>query len=260
VSRFSSFESFDGVPIAYYAWGAEQATFPPVVLHHGFVVNAQLNWVLPGVVEALVAAGRRVYALDARGHGESGKPYDPASYGEGAMSRDLSLLFDVIGAADVHLVGYSMGGIVALLTAARDRRVRRLVVGGIGAGVVEIGGVDTRALGRGAVAAALLAEDPSTITDPRAAAFRRLADRAGGDLRALAAQAAAPRRAGLPLADISAPTLVLAGADDRLASRPQVLADALADGRAVVIPGDHVTAVTEPGFAAAIVGFLAGSG
>jgi len=254
----ASFESFDGVVIAYYTWGADDPALPPVVLHHGFAVNANLNWVMPGVVDALVAAGRQVYALDARGHGESGKPYDPASYGERAMSSDLRLLLDVIGTSSVHLAGYSMGGIVSLLTAASDRRVGRLVVGGVPAGLLDLGGTGTRAAERSAIAEALLAEDPATITDPRAAAFRRLADMAGGDRRALAAQAAAVRQTAIPVADISAPTLVIAGADDPLAARPEVLADAIPDGRALVVPGNHITAVTDPGFAPAIVDFLSG--
>jgi pimeloyl-ACP methyl ester carboxylesterase len=253
----ASFDSFDGVAITYYRWGGD-SVLPPVVLHHGFAVNASINWVLPGVVDALVTAGRRVYALDARGHGASGKPYDPASYGESAMARDLSLLLDQIGAAQVHLAGYSMGAVVSLLTASQGARIARLVVGGIGASVVEAGGVDTRALDRGALAAALLADDPSSITSQRAAAFRALADRTGADRRALAAQAASVHQSGIPLADITAPTLVITGAADQLAARPQVLAGAIPGGRSLVIPGDHLTAVTDPAFAPAIVAFLAG--
>jgi pimeloyl-ACP methyl ester carboxylesterase len=123
--------------------------------------------------------------------------------------------------------------------------------------VVEIGGVDTRALDRGALAAALLADDPSAIPDARAAAFRNFADMVGADRRALAAHASAVHRTVFPLGDITAPTLVLAGADDPLAARPQVLADAIPNGRTLVIPGNHFTAVTDPGFAPAIVDFLA---
>lgn len=252
----ASFDSFDGVPIAYYFFGPDDAAHPPVVLHHGFVVNAYLNWVLPGVVDALVAAGRRVYALDARGHGASGKPHDPASYGDGAMSKDLSLLLDEIGADGVHLAGYSMGGVVSLLAAASDRRIERLVVGGVPAGLIEAGGADTREAERRAIAEALLADDPATIRDQAAAAFRNMADLAGGDRRALAAQASAARQARVPLADITARTLVIAGADDVLAAGPHALAKAIPDGQALVIPGDHVTAVTGPAFARAIVDFL----
>lgn len=253
------FTSFDGIAIAYYQWGSD-ATHPPVVLHHGFVADANLNWVMPGVVAALAAAGRRVFALDARGHGASAKPHDTASYGEGTMSRDLGLLLDLIGAPSVHLAGYSMGAVVSLLTAASDRRVSRLVVGGVGAGVVELGGVDTRAVRREAIAAALAADDASAITDPGAARFRQLADLVGADRQALAAIAAMARAGSIPLADIRARTLVIAGDADTLAARPQVLASAISGARALIIAGDHLSAVTNPLFARAIVDFFAEPG
>lgn len=242
--------------IAYYEWGNDTAR-PPVVLHHGFVADANLNWVVPGIVAALVAAGHRVIAHDARGHGASAKPHDRSSYGENAMATDLGRLLDVIGAPQVHLAGYSMGAIVSLITAARDHRVARLVVGGVGAGVVEVGGVDTRAIGRGAIAAALLADDPSAITDPGPAQFRQLADLVGADRTALAAHAAAEHATDVALGDIRAPALVIAGDSDPLAARPQVLADAIQGARTLIITGDHLTAVTNPRFAEALVDFFA---
>jgi hypothetical protein len=61
--------------------------------------------------------------------------------------------------------GFAADTVVAATT---ERRVRRLVIGGVGAGVVEMGGVDRRAVDRSKVAEALRAEDPSTITDPGA--------------------------------------------------------------------------------------------
>jgi pimeloyl-ACP methyl ester carboxylesterase len=51
-----SFTTWDGIEIAYRQWG-EPTRSPPVVLHHGFVADANANWVVPGVVDALQAAG-----------------------------------------------------------------------------------------------------------------------------------------------------------------------------------------------------------
>ena len=51
-------------------------------------------------LEVLTAAGRRVIAPDARGHGRSEKPHDPSRYGEDRMARDLAVLLDVIDAPE----------------------------------------------------------------------------------------------------------------------------------------------------------------
>ncbi len=252
----SRIASFDGIEIEYREWGSESAG-PPVVLQHGFVVNSNLNWVAPGVVDALLGAGRRVIAPDARGHGESEKPHDPSFYGEDRMARDLIALLDHVGAPQVDLVGYSMGAVVALLVAAREPRVRRLVVGGIGASAAELGGVDTRLRPPADLIAALRAPQPETIEDPLVASFRSLADAVGADREALAAQASRPHSSPIELGSIGVPTLVIAGDRDLLAQRPQVLASAIPGARLLVVPGDHLGAVGAPEFSEALVDFLA---
>ena len=262
-----AFTSADGLTIRYRRWapagGDGGAGRPPVVLHHGFAADGVRNWVAPGVVAALVAAGRSVVAVDARGHGASDKPHDPARYGEATMAQDLRRLFDVLGADRVHLVGYSMGAIVALLAAAEDPRIERLAVGGVGAGVVELGGVDTRILDNRALAVALAAEPTDAEAGAGAGAAGPLAPMlafvaaSGGDRRALAAQAAAVHAEPIPLHRVTAPTLVLAGTDDPLAARPEALAAALPDARLVTLAGDHLAAVADPRFAPTLVAFLA---
>jgi pimeloyl-ACP methyl ester carboxylesterase len=249
------YTSWDGIEIAYGEWG-EETVPPPVVLHHGFVADAQANWVATGVVDALVAAGRRVIAPDARGHGRSEKPHDPARYGEQRMARDLAVLLDTVGVPRVDLVGYSMGAVVALIFSSGDERVRRLVVGGVGSGVVECGGVDRRAVSNESIVEALDADDPASIARPEAAAFRALADALDADRRALVAQARSVYRGGVALDRISAPTLILAGEDDPLAVRPEVLADAIPDAELRILDGNHVEALGDPRFSRSIVEFL----
>jgi pimeloyl-ACP methyl ester carboxylesterase len=283
-----SFKSWDNLEIAYQEWGEqtslsggeqtslsggeqtslsggeqtslsaeEQTLLPPVVLHHGFVADANANWLATGVVDALLAAGRRVIAPDARGHGQSEKPHDPARYGEQRMARDLAVLLEVSGAPQIDLVGYSMGAIVSLIFASEDQRVRRLVVGGVGSGVIECGGVDRRAVSNEAIIDALTVEDPSTIGKPQAAAFRMLADALGADREALAAQAMSIFRGEIALDRISAQTLVLAGVADPLAIRPEVLSEAIPGATLQSLSGDHIGAIADPRFAQSIVDFLA---
>ncbi len=249
------FMAGDGVEIAFHRWGTPSGE-PPVLLHHGFVADGPLNWEAPGIVGALVAAGRHVVAIDARGHGRSGKPHDPARYGETAMARDLRLLADILGAERYDLAGYSMGAVVSLLVAAADPRVRRLVVGGVGAGVVELGGLDTRAVDNLALVAALEADDPATVADPGARGFRMFADAVGADRLALAAHSRVVHASPIGLDRITAPTLVVAGDADVLAARPEVLADAIPGARLQVVSGDHMAALADPAFTAALVAFL----
>jgi pimeloyl-ACP methyl ester carboxylesterase len=255
VCTVRNFTTWDEIEIAYREWGDETSS-PPVVLHHGFVAHAEANWVLPGVVDALLAAGRRVIAPDARGHGDSDKPHDPGSYGERRMARDLAVMLEVVQATQIDLVGYSMGAVVSLIFSSEHEQVRRLVVGGVGSGIVECGGVDRRAISNDSIIEALEVDDPSSLKDPGARAFRSLADALGSDRRALIAQASAIHRSGIALQQISAPTLVLAGDEDPLAIRPEVLAQAIPDARLELVSGDHMRAIGDPRFTQSIVDFL----
>jgi pimeloyl-ACP methyl ester carboxylesterase len=256
-TAIKSFQSWDGLRIAYQEWGDEESKDPPVLLHHGFVANADANWVATGVVEALTSAGRKVIAPDARGHGRSEKPHDPERYGEDRMARDLGVLLDTIDVPLLDLVGYSMGAIVSLIFASTDERVRRLVIGGVGSGVIECGGVDRRAVPNESIMQALSVDDPSSIEVPQAAAFRHLADALGSDRQALVAQASSVYRGEIALGEISAPTLLLAGDTDPLAIRPRVLADAIPNGTLELLSGNHIEVLGDPRFKASIVEFLA---
>jgi pimeloyl-ACP methyl ester carboxylesterase len=91
-----------------------------------------------GLVEFFVGQGLRVLAPDARGHGASDAPTEPAAYAERAMARDVLALLDHCEVAQAYVYGCSMGGVTTahLLTLA-DPRVTAAVLGGIGDWIVD---------------------------------------------------------------------------------------------------------------------------
>jgi pimeloyl-ACP methyl ester carboxylesterase len=250
------FETSDGMQHAWYELGGG-ADGTPVIMQHGFSATTEHEWVAPGISEAIaVALGRRVIGLDALGHGRSTRSRVVADYAGGRMSTDVSALADHLGLQSFDYVGYSMGGVIGLRVGASDRRVRRLVVAGIGEGVIVRGGVDTRQLDRMTLAEGLRADDPSGFP-PLVQAFRNGILAMGNDRFALAAYAESGREPPpVHLDRIAAPTLLIAGDTDPLAVRPERLADAIAGCRLVIVPGDHVQARLCPEFTAAVIGFL----
>ncbi len=100
-----------------------------MVLIHGFVADIDRQWAF--VIKTLVPA-YKVIAFDCRGHGESDKPHDPDKYGI-EIVKDVVRLLDHLKIAKAHMVGYSMGGNIALQVAVRyPDRVRTLTLGGAG--------------------------------------------------------------------------------------------------------------------------------
>jgi pimeloyl-ACP methyl ester carboxylesterase len=243
------FSSFDGTEVAYLDTGGAGAI---AFLLHGFAADHRVNWVGPGVVDALVADGRRVVAPDARGHGRSAKPHDPASYGGDAMVLDVKALMDHLEIDSADVVGYSMGSLTSASLVPREPRARSLVLGGVGG---RLGAV-RRSANRGRVAEALETDDPSSISDPVGRAFRKFADSTGADRLALAAIQRAPQNEPAELHRIAVPTLVLTGDADLLVGPPGELAALIPGARAKVIRGDHLGAVNDPAFPASIVEFL----
>jgi pimeloyl-ACP methyl ester carboxylesterase len=163
-----------------------------------------------------------------------------------------------LGLEETDLVGYSMGAVTALRFAGGDRRIRRLVLGGIGGDPAKWSSSEgeARATRARQWLTGLEADDPSKIEDKVARRARRLFEARHNDLRAIAAllRASRPLAEDITLADVSAPTLVVCGDQDLT---PHKLAAALPQGQALVVDGDHERVVRNPELAKAIVNFLA---
>lgn len=242
----------DAVEIDYL----DEGDGPLVILVHGFASNRVVNWVNTNWVRTLVENGKRVVALDQRGHGRSQKLYDSALYDTRLLAGDVVRLMDHLGAHKVALMGYSMGARVSAFTALEaPDRLSALVLSGLASNLVDgLGGAS-------AIAQALRAPSVGAITDMNARAFRVFAEQTGSDREALAACILAARQTLTEedVATIDVPTLVVAGENDTIAGSADRLASMIPGARAVTLPRrDHMTAVGDRLHKSTVVDFLDG--
>ena len=244
----------DGVDIAF----TDEGDGLPTLLIHGFGSNYRVNWLSTSWIRDLLAAGRRVIALDNRGHGESGKPHDPAAYSSAMMAKDARHLLDHLGVAKADVIGYSMGARIAVDMALRHaERVRSVVLGGYGDALVTRAPFDPVE----PLVAALRAASLDDVHDPRGRSYRIFADQTRSDREALAACVigiSGDRLTAEDVSRISVPVLVAVGSEDKGAGSAKALAALIPGAEAFEIPGrDHMKAAGDKAHKAAVLAFLA---
>jgi pimeloyl-ACP methyl ester carboxylesterase len=254
----------NGVKIHYVVRGKEDGE--PVLLIHGFTVNIEMQW---GPVLKALAKDYKVIALDCRGHGGSEKPHDPAKYGL-EMTKDAVRLLDHLKIDKAHVVGYSMGGSIALQVAARyPERVRTATLGGMG--LPQPGRqkfmealADSLEQGKG-FGPLVLALTPKDQPRPSAEQIKAIDAMllARNDVKALAAVIRGNiTDKGLALSDaqvkgIKVPMLALIGEADPLREGVDELKKRLPGVKVVVIDkADHVTAFGREEFVRGLKEFL----
>jgi pimeloyl-ACP methyl ester carboxylesterase len=264
-ATLTKFDS-NGVKIRYTVEGKGE----PVVLIHGFTASGDLNWRLPGVISAL-AEKYQVIAIDNRGHGLSEKPHDASKYGE-EMAEDTIRLLDHLNIKKAHIVGYSMGGMIAakLLTTHPDRMLS-VTLGGHG-GLKE--GDDTTAIealaqsldsGKG-IKPLLVFLNPKGKPLPSDADIEAINKRilALNDPKALAAVCRSFKGLMITLAklkDNKVPALALIGELDPLKKGVDALEGNVPNLKIVVIKdADHMNAFSKEQFVSELKSFLAAHG
>jgi pimeloyl-ACP methyl ester carboxylesterase len=246
--------SSNGVKIHYLVEGKGE----PVLLIHGFAVNAQLQWGMPGIIKEL-AKDHRVIALDLRGHGKSDKPTDPKKYGM-EMVEDAVRLLDHLQIKKAHVVGYSMGAIITgKLMATHPDRLLSATLGG--AGLIPEGIklppfvdklADSLEKGEG-IGPLLAALTPPGKPQPPKSAVQLINRTVVGDRSmVLAAVVRSWKTLAVSKEQLrtnKVPTLALIGVDDPLKESVALVKDDLANLKVVVIEGtDHMTAFVSPKF------------
>jgi pimeloyl-ACP methyl ester carboxylesterase len=255
----------DGLRLHYDVADPDRRGGTPVVLLHG-LGSCGDDW--PFQIPALTPF-YRVITLDLPGHGRSDLP--PGHLSAAGLARAVIEVLDALEENRVHLVGLSLGGMVALQTALDwPDRLRSLVLVNTFARLK----VPAGQWGNRAVRLALLVAGPMSWTGRWVA--HGLFPRSGqGPLREAAARriASNPRGAYLKtvgailrfdvrhrLAEIRAPTLVVAGSGDRTVplSGKREIARSIVGARLQVVEGSgHATPLDAPeAFNAVLFRFL----
>ena len=233
---------------------------PTVLLLHGLMATADLNWSL--AIPAL-ASRFNVVAPDLRGHGRGMRT---RRFSGEECADDLAAILDELGTGPVIVVGYSLGGLVAQLFVRRHPRLVAAVVLCATAssfdvptakGLMRLIDGAARRLPEGLRRAAMLA-----LLAPRSADTERgrwlMNEVRRHDTRALLEAAAeAARFNSAPwLGDSERPAAVIVTQDDRVVS-PQAqreLARILGRPSVYEIEGDHFACIKRPAsFNAALV-------
>ena len=247
------FSTSSGIEIAYEARGSGE----PLVLLHGWTGFRQD---FESHFDAL-SASHRLLVPDMRGHGESTHTGDPASYTFEALVQDLVGFMAGVAEEPCHLLGHSMGGMIALRAAlAKPAAIRSLLLMDTNAeplahtnqDALQMAGTVAREQGMAALAQIL--RNLETRSPTRTPAVLAHEARAGEDYwawRAARISAIDPQAydtfvhamveqtsqvARLP--EIAVPTLVMVGSQDREFLQPSgILAAGIPDAWLLQIPG-----------------------
>ncbi|MCS6800838.1 MAG: 2-succinyl-6-hydroxy-2,4-cyclohexadiene-1-carboxylate synthase [Chloroflexota bacterium] len=255
-----------GVRYHVARWGAG----PPLVLLHGFTGSVE-TW----RPFRKAWRGRQLIAIDLIGHGRTTLPRDPERATMASSVRDLAALLDALGIARAAVLGYSMGGRLALRFAlAFPHRVSALILESASPGIASaqerqerLAADEQRArlLERDGIAAFVeqweaLPLWASQARLPPAVRARlrqqRLACSAEGLALSLRGMGAGAEEPVLDcLVTFAMPVLLIAGAEDpKYVALAQAMADRLPKSDIAILPGaGHATHLEQPAQFAAVV-------
>ena len=224
-----------------------------LLLLHGFTGAAET---MRELADALAGEFRTI-AVDLLGHGESDAPRDPSRYALECTVGDLARLLDALGVPRAHVLGYSLGGRIALgLAALRPQRVLSARLIGASAGIADPEERRARVRADEALAAALESDGveafaerwmaqplfasqsrlgPAFLSRARAQRLRNRAHGLAASLRGIGTGAQPPLHARL--ARLELPLLFVAGEEDaKFAAIARELAALAPQGACALVP------------------------
>jgi 2-succinyl-6-hydroxy-2,4-cyclohexadiene-1-carboxylate synthase len=252
-----------GVRIGIEQWGQHGQT--PLVLLHGFTGSTD-SW--SELFAPLAALGLRVVGIDMLGHGQSDAPDDPTRYSIEHCRADIVEILQTLGiaAGEAILLGYSMGGRIALYTALGGF-FRALILESASPGITDASEQERRRLNDAALARRierdgvaafvtyweqlpLFASQQALPKWQQAALHRqRLNNRAEGLANSLRGVGTGSQPAlHEQLATLAIPTLVIAGElDGKYCGIAREMAQRLPHSQLVTVPGvGHTVHLEQP--------------
>lgn len=249
--RTYTLPGFDGAALAIHEAGDAHAR--PLILLHGLFSSAEVNWIKYGHAATIAEAGYRVIMPDLRAHGMSAAPHDPAAYPHNVLPSDIMALIGALGFEDgaYDLGGFSLGARTTAALLASGARPGRAILSGMGLEGLStwegrrqffLDAIDNRET--------VKREDPHFMAvmfmktmkiDPVAARLL-LAAGIDVDLGALVA--------------VDMPIGVICGDQDQDNGSAPTLAQRLARGTYIEVPGTHMSCIARPELGQAIRDFL----
>ena len=234
----------DGIKIYYEVKGEGL----PVVLIHGFSGTGQ-GWKTGHLYPDLLAAGYKVIILDQRGNGRSDKPHTDAGYANDAEAKDIIGLVGSLGIKKYNVVGYSRGSIIASRLLVLDKRVQKLVMGGMGDAYTN-----PEWPRRVHAYKALMGDTSFHDVDGM---VKYIHSNPAFDVPSLALQQKyQPSTSPQELAKVKIPVMIICGTDDHDNGSETALNKLIPGSKLNYVPGDHNSASRTIQFSAAVLAFL----
>jgi len=118
-----AFVEINGANIYYQVYGEDQPGRVPILLIHGSTITGAIDW---AKIAPRLAAEYKVYVPDCRGHGKSTNPGGKYSFKQ--MADDNAAFVRVMGYEQMHIIGHSNGGNVALVTVVEHPEITRTAI------------------------------------------------------------------------------------------------------------------------------------
>lgn len=236
--------SFDSTKIAYTDEGSGEV----VLLLHGFISSGS-SWNKSVLKKVLLREGYRVIVPDLRGNGKSDRPESPEAYQKDAEIKDLIALADYLKLENYVAIGYSRGSIVLAKLLTLDDRIKKAVIGGMGADF-------TNPNWSRRIAFADAFSGRAELNDQTRGAVE-YAKSINANLKILGLlQDYQPVTTPEELSEISIPVFIVCGDEDTDNGHPKELQKLIPHSRLKLVQGDHNNTYKQANFANAVLDFL----